>query len=1140
MAERRKIPAEDPETSAARIHKTNRHITANASNGEIMRTRNRLVLAIALALASHCAQALEYRLAYGSDGQPVFRARFMDVGDGPVMDDDDEVTESTWNLDGQQKDKILQALNRWAEIIKPVPGQLPAIINIGTVDDNNAFGSSTAVPDGQTSLTQLQRVLFGMTNPSLTFGSHAQFVMGKMNWDFLESYLPSQLPRAQFGADLTAVAFHELAHGLGILGVATDRGPSRYTPYFADVLDSWTQHLRDDNGNPARPGQAIYCSGCNNPYTPDSFNVGSDKAYFTGKHVQEVLAGAMPGLPVRIHSESGRIDTGYMAHIELKNSLMSHQGYRNYTQFMEAELAAMQDMGYNIDRRNFFGYSIYGNGQQLVNTNGYFLRNDAGTAYVSGQYNTAVLGLGLHIYGSYNTVYQQADLLTKGPGGAGVRVDGVGNTLVVQPGTRIYADGLNGRGIMFTYGKNHNLVQRGDVQALGELGVGASFDFGNNAIGDEASYRGSYIYSISGTLLPPLDELNGALVDNFDLTGRLAGSAAAIYISQNALVSNINIMRGAQIQGDIHSDYKEQNGSGEQRLTYITFGQLADGQGRATGRPDPDFALRYDGNIQGIDNLVVNAKGGRTSLNGSQELYGVVVDSGATLGGNSTYTLNADGAFANHGTVSPGNSIGTIAINGDYEQSATGNLLMEVNNHGAHDTLIVSGTAELDGTLTLAAASDWYATGATLTLGLGDLVQAGSTTGTFVSLGSVIASPTLLATASTLGGNNYQLSITRQGNAYSQYASSDNARQAGRALDAIAGYAGPGIQPLYQTLDFSAPDGSIIAGALPQLSPEAYSAMAASSLNRERQIAGQISARGQALRRDAAADGQWRGFAIPFGGGTSQNPHGTLIGQNASSYGVTFGAEKLDSQHPDWSWGVYGAVSGQSVNVNDGLHASGRSTAFNLGLQAGYAPDPASGPYLFGLGQLGIEDAHFTRRLAIDSYSAKNQADWTALNGTLMAGGGYRWALSRSFSLGPMATLNYTRLNRPGLTESGNDASRLRLSSSHFDSLQSSIGVSASLNLARPSGALLTANLQATWDRELLDNDYVQQAAFADYPQASFASRNKLAGRDALGLAAGLTYQVDKNFTVGANVSSQLFRAGYQSVSGNLSLSRRF
>jgi uncharacterized protein YhjY with autotransporter beta-barrel domain len=1103
--------------------------------------RNRLALAISLALAGHCAQALENRLVYGSDGQPTFQARFMDVGDGPVMGEEGDILQSTWNLDALQKDKITEALKRWAEIIKPTPGQLPAIINIGTVDDENAFGNSASVPEGQTSLTQLQRALFGMTNPTLTFGSHGQFVMGKMDWDTLPAYMPSQLPRAQSGADLTAVAFHELAHGLGIMGAVSDKlGPGSDTPYFGDALDSWAQHLRDDNGNPARPGQSVYCSGCNNPYTPGSFDAGNDKAYFTGAHVQEVLAGAMPGLPVRIHDEDGDIDSNYMAHIELKNSLMSHQEYRNYTQFMEAELAAMQDMGYDIDRRNFFGYSVYGNGQQLVNPNGYFLRNASGTAYIPGQYNTATLGLGLHIYGSYNTVYQQADLLTKGPGGAGVRVDGAGNTLVVQPGTRIYADGLNGRGVMFAYGKNHNLVLRGDVQALGEQGIGASFDFGNNALGNESEYRGSYIYTIDGVSRAPLAELSGALVDNFDLTGRLAGRAAAIYISDNALVNRINVMRGARIEGNIYSAYNQRDGGGAQRLTHITFGQLADGQGRATGRPDPGFALRYDGNIQGINNLVVDAKGGTTSLNGSHELYGVVVDSGATLGGNSTYTLNSEGSFENRGTVSPGNSIGTITINGNYEQAATGRLLMEVNNRGDHDTLVVNGTAELGGTLTLEPVADWYASGLTLNLSLNELERAGITIGTFAALDSVIASPTLLVTASMPGGDIYRLSITRQNNAYSQYALNDNARRAGRALDAVAGYARPDIQPLYRTLDFSAPDGSAIAGALDQLTPETYSAMAASSLDRERLIAGQISARNLAARRSPAAGGEWRGFATPFGGGARQDASGTLIGRDASIYGVTFGAETFDSRHPAWSWGIYGAVSGQSVDVNDGYSASGRSTAFNLGLQAAYEPDPAAGPYLFGLGQLGIEDAHFTRHLSIDGYTAKNQADWTALNGTLAAGGGYRWALSKALSVGPLATLSYTRLNRPGLTESGDDATRLQLSSTHFDSLRSSIGLGANLNLARPDGALLAANLQVTWDHELLDNDYVQQAAFAGYPQAPFTSRNKLVGRDALGLAAGLSYEVDKKLTVGANVSSQLFRSGYQSVAGSLTLSRRF
>lgn len=1096
-----------------------------------------LVLAVSLAFGCTNAQAYTSQMVSDPSGQIVFDVRFFDVGDGPFMEDEpDAPSQSTWNLNQPLKDGIIEAIARWAEIIKAKPGQLPAVINVGTFSEENAAATSDHF--GTQGLTLLQAALTGSPPGYRVFDSHAQIIMGEFNFDETKR-APSQLPESLNQSDLQGTTFHELAHGLGISNSVDLRDPSdEGTPYFTDQLSLWAQHLRDDNGNPARPDQNIICEECtNNPLESAAFDVRKDQGYFTGDHVREVLAGAMPGVPVKMLAEDGDLDNNYMSHTELKASMMSHQSYGNYSSFMEAELAIMQDLGYDIDRRNFFGHSIYGNGKTLVNTNGFFLRNSAGTAYIDGLYNTATLGLGLHIYGSNNKVFQQADLLSIGQGGAGVRVDGGGNTLVIQPGTRVYADGLNGRGIMFAYGKAHNLILRGDVHALGEQGIGASFDFGNSSNGNESGYRGSYINEVDFLPVAVLPELRGALVDNFDLTGRLAGKEAAIYISRNALVGNINVMRGAQIQGDIYSAYNQQDENGDQRLTQLSFGRLPDNTGRSTDQADSGFVYRYDGNINGVNNLVVNTKGGKTSLNGAHELYGVVVDPGSTLGGNSTYALNKDGAFINHGTLAPGNSIGKIVIHGDYEQSAEGSLLMEIDPKGQHDTLVVSGNVDLNGSLTLAPIEGWYASGTNIRVE--KLLQADSVTGDFNTINKRLASPTLLVQASDLGGFSYQLNFTRQKGAYSQYASNSNAREAGRALDAVAGLARPDIQPLYQELDFSAADGSDIGPALDQLSPQAYSAMVASALAREHQIADIVATRSLIGTSSLLSD-EWRGFATPFGGGFRQQEQGSIVGYNSSSYGVVFGAERISTRSPHWTFGMYGAVSGQSVNVNDSQNATGRSTAFNLGLSASYAPDQRAGLYAFGQGQFGIEDGKLTRRLRVGSYDTSQHSDWTAVSGSLAAGGGYRWALNPMLSVGPLATLNYTRLSRPGKTESGIDASRLTLYSAHFDSLRSSIGANASLNLPQKNGAKLVANLQVSWDRELLNNNFVQDASFVGYSDTRLSSRNKVRTRDGLGVNAGLGYEVDKGLTLSANISSQLFRSGYSSVSGNFSLSRRF
>lgn len=1115
-----------------------------------------VAISLALALPALPAYALESHLVYNSQGVAVFEARFFDVGDGPFMPGEDEqgheiAEESTWNMNALQKAKVLNALGYWANVITPQTSQL-AVINIGTNNDENASGISEDVSeDSPFSLSELQALLNGSTTGKLYYNSHAQFVMGTLPFDTV-NWVPAQIPRTP-DTDLTAVALHELAHGLGIMNSTDERGTGdtgdeldTFMPYYSETFGSWTEHLRDDNGNPAQRGQVILCTGCDNAYDPNGFDVRLDQGYFTGDRVTEVLAGAMRGVPVKILGVDGSVDDNYMSHSELKNSLMSHQNYRNYTTFMEAELAMLQDMGYQIDRRNFFGFSVYGDGQTIVNQNGYSQRNADGTAYIPGAYNTATQGLGLHVYGSNNQISQAADLLTAGAGSAGVRVDGEGNTLTVLPGTRIYADGLNGQGVMFTYGKDHNFVQRGDVQALGEDGVAARFDFGNNLLGNTTEYRGSYIRTV-GTyddednfiiVDQPLPEIEGALVDNVDITGRLAGNLAAIYISSNALVNNINVMSGAQLQGDIISDYNQQDDDGNQRLTQLTFGLLADNQGRATDQADGSFQMSYGNDISGINNLALNAAGGYTALNGNYSVYSVNVNEEATLGGNGQYTLNTAGLFANNGTVSPGNSIGQIVINGSFVQGPTGQLLMEVDGDGNHDTLIVNGNASLDGQLTIAPQPDWYA--ADWQFSSAALLQATTTSGDFSEVNGQLVSPTLDLNATPLGGGIYQFTIQRAPNAYSQYAQDGNARRVGDALGQIVTNAGTDMQPVFGSLDFSAEDGSDIARALNQLSPAGYSAMFASALTREHQIADMIGARSFTTAPSRLVDDEWRSFAVPFGGGSWQNRQDNHIGYNASSYGILFGAEKQSASTPNWIVGFHGAVSGQTVKVKAPENGTGKTTAFDVGMQARYAVDPQAGVWLFGQGRVGVEDGYMDRNVSFSDYSSRNHADWTGYNGSLVGGGGYNWALSDTLSAGPLAALNYTVLSRDAMTESGDNGSRLHLDSQTFHSLQSRIGVAGNWDMPLSSGAAVKASLQLSWDHELLDTDVVQDASFVGAPGVGFSAKNQVVGRDGMGVRAGMSYVINKDVEVGAGVTSDLFRTGYDSVSGNVFASWRF
>ena len=727
-----------------------------------------------LAAVNAPAYAMEEEIvSYG--GYDIFRVQYFDLADREKLE---ENKIDQWNLDysynAAMKKSIRDAFEQWAEILYRNGKNMkqPGLFVVGADDEarNASAGPTAMVVDSNGIKTYISAdnfldvfqnglecgdldlfnnecdinsiLAFGHVSIGKNIGANLANNGAYYGW----IYEPlTQQQQSESAVSLQVVLYHEIAHALGIICGKKDEdeneaGNTNKKYVFSDLPEgsnNFDSHLVDQNGNYAAEGQEISSSDGAGVFFVE--NLDADKlsatstagrVYFVGENVSEVLGGTgekvkkfqnVDGIPI-LGWENGRPD---FSHINLARGLMSHHNYRSYTALMEAELAIMQDIGYDIDRRNFFGRSIYsdGNGTDgnpFKNTQGYFARNAAGTAYEIGKANTATLGIGLHIYGSGNNILQtdegkgdgSADLLACGTGGAGIRIDGVCNTVAVDKGVTVSADGENGRGVLVAYGHDNRVVIDGTVTAAGAGGDGVRFDFGSNSMGGNEEYRGSYlryqrdvdengnITSSSNILLNFVIERDSISEDDLAgpmgsliVNGKLYGRDHAVYISKNAFVNNINVNGGARIKGDIVSDWKHfdnglyDGGWGENKdqgdKLFLQYSKEIHDYDEY--HKDLVTALNFkgntemQGNIIGSDNMKMTVNSGTLRHDGSADVVNVKVNQGATLLGKS-YTVNdmsgrmaegisddTTGKFINHGTIGALNEDSKLSIDGTLE-----------------------------------------------------------------------------------------------------------------------------------------------------------------------------------------------------------------------------------------------------------------------------------------------------------------------------------------------------------------------------------------------------------------------------------------------------------------------------------------
>ncbi len=1073
---------------------------------------------------------------------------------------------STKQLSDYEKNHIAKAGMYWSYVLGPgSKSTAPVRINVGTFNEENA--NATSEPNENEDLDNIYNGMQRQIISNTLMDYPARITVGR---DYFSNYNEHwvQLPVIPY-YDTTSTIVHEIGHALGILSFVGLEDTTTHQMYKS----SFDNHLQDYFGTLYSSKTSISEIKCAYDGSTDKaleyhnagnfvagkYNRGTYGIWFKGDNVTDVMTvdgntatystsdTYNPNNPMAIKNGMIRVQAyeedidgnviGDFSHLELRNSLMSHQSYRNWTSFMEAELAVLEDIGYDIDRRNHFGFSIYNNGLTYTNNHPFYKRNSSRTGYLYGTPNTTPLGIGLHLYGSGNTIYQNAHLLADGEAGTGIRVDGSSNSLTVNAGIRVTANGDYGNALLVSYGRNNSIFHYGSLEATGKDGIAARFDFGHNLLADKDDYRGSYIWSGNEAdyqSLPSLtdgvpDEIYGPLVDTFVVGGSLNGSKASIYISESAYVRDINVLTGAKIKGDIISRWNPNNSliASSVRGTLFTtldFGLKLEGSSAVA---DSNFNMKLEGGIYGLESFKMHHYAGTLDVSGPI----------------SVYSLENDGYLAIHKDAT---------VKTSFENS--GSLEFGFYGNGSHNKVSAASYDVAGSSLVYRLEGGYFTSGSYNLPEHHNPYGSTDISGLTFGASNLDISPTL----NFVFDGDRSLVVERPYNAYSRYALSRNSRGVGSAFPYAAEHAYGRMRDLVASIDFSAKDGSGIDTALTLLSPQAIDASSAVSLSSQesatyylnRHIMNQVSAAQNLSMRgvnftdflgfnfnETREEGSkainqyhWRGFIIPYASFNKMQSGTDNPGYKDRGFSVLAGADRRVNS--ELSIGFHSVLSSHRTYVSNGHDADMESVGMYLGSHALFTPESMPGYYFSGLMRFGIEDNDIKRSYFANGFAGKVKGSYKSKVMALGLQGGkdFYFLKNRNLSAGPVGYLNYSRVHRPSFTESG-DVFALKYKEHTSHALSSSLGGHIDYLTSLSDDTTFGISFVTLWNHEYLSLDTHSRASFRDYDAVNFESTTRLPKRDSLLFELGFRLNFPSDIFVEACGSYSL-RAKGDSMGG--------
>ncbi|HDS1146334.1 TPA: autotransporter domain-containing protein [Stenotrophomonas maltophilia] len=398
-------------------------------------------------------------------------------------------------------------------------------------------------------------------------------------------------------------------------------------------------------------------------------------------------------------------------------------------------------------------------------------------------------------------------------------------------------------------------------------------------------------------------------------------------------------------------------------------------------------------------NLVVN--GGVVSFNGTQ------TGGTTTVGANGL--LKGVGTLGNtrvDGIIAPGNSIGTLTINGNYVQGATGTYAAELAPGGRSDQLHVTGTATLGGTLVALPEPGVYYLGEQFNFLRAD----GGISGQFAKTDFSAFSP-FLKFSLAYGANGTRIDVAR-GASLTTAANTPNQRAVAAAADLL-----PIAQGLPKPLTQLFPQQ--VGGVLDGLSGELHPATAIALVEGSRYVRDAALSRRAGATAPGADVGDATGAWVQAIGGngkldgdfntarTEANSNGLLVGIDREFSGWQVGVlagtgrtdvkqqdrrakSKIDNTHfgayASHSWGGFGlrggvAWSKHEVKSTRDVAFAGFSDSLSARYDARTRQAFIEAGYRFGGPEAGLEPYLQVARVEVDLKRVNERGGAAALQG---------------------------------------------------------------------------------------------------------------------------------------------------------------